>query len=140
MAQLLPLRCHRAARGQLRHADGDLRSSTRGAADAEQLLDAIAISVDGPKAWDLDLAFDLTFTDLDLNYRLTVRNGVLVYVEKPAADGAPLTIRLTKARMLAMLGGDTDGPGVALEGDAGVLQSLLGVLDRGDPSFEIVVP
>ena len=32
-----------------------------------QLLDAVAIPVDGPKAWDLDLAFDLTFTDLDLN-------------------------------------------------------------------------
>jgi alkyl sulfatase BDS1-like metallo-beta-lactamase superfamily hydrolase len=105
-----------------------------------QLLDAIAISVDGPRAWDLDLAFDLTFTDLDLNYRVTVRNGVLVYVEKPAAGDAALTVRLTKARMIAMLGGDTDGPGVELAGDAGVLQSLLGVLDRGDPSFEIVLP
>ena len=105
-----------------------------------QLLDAIAISVDGPKAWDLDLAFDLTFTDLDVNYRVTVRNGVLVYVERPAADDAALTMRLTKARMIAMLGGDADGPGVDLAGDAGVLQSLLGVLDRGDPSFEIVLP
>lgn len=105
-----------------------------------QLLDAIAISVDGPTAWDLDLAFDLTFTDLDLNYRVTVRNGVLVYVEKPAASDAALTVRVTKARMIAMLGGDTDGPGVELAGDAGVLQSLLGVLDRGDPSFEIVLP
>ena len=105
-----------------------------------QLLDAIAISVDGPRAWDLDLAFDLTFTDLDLNYRVTVRNGVLVYVEKPAASDAALIVRLTKARMIAMLGGDADGPGVELTGDAGVLQSLLGVLDRGDPSFEIVLP
>ncbi|MFD4421681.1 alkyl/aryl-sulfatase [Agromyces sp. NPDC058484] len=105
-----------------------------------QLLDAIAITVDGPKAWDLDLAFDLTFTDLDVNYRVTVRNGVLVYVEKPAAADAELTMRLTKARMIAMLGGDADGPGVELDGDSGVLRSLLGVLDRGDPSFEIVLP
>jgi len=105
-----------------------------------QLLDAIAISVDGPRAWDLDLAFDLTFTDLGLNYRVSVRNGVLVYVERPAASDAALTVRLTKARMIAMLGGDADGPGVELAGDAGVLQSLLGVLDRGDPSFEIVLP
>ena len=42
--------------------------------------------------------------------------------------------------MIAMLGGDADGPGVELTGDAGVLQALLGVLDRGDPSFEIVLP
>ena len=69
-----------------------------------------------------------------------MRNGVLVYVERPAASDAALTVRLTKARMIAMLGGDADGPGVELAGDAGVLQSLLGVLDRGDPSFEIVLP
>ncbi|MDQ2661805.1 MAG: MBL fold metallo-hydrolase, partial [Actinomycetota bacterium] len=90
-----------------------------------QLLDAIAISVDGPKAWDLDLAFDLTFTDLDQNFRVTLRNGVLVYVERPAASDAPLTIRLTKARMIGLLGGDSTTPGVELDGEASVLQALL---------------
>jgi alkyl sulfatase BDS1-like metallo-beta-lactamase superfamily hydrolase len=105
-----------------------------------QLLDAIAISVDGPKAWDLDLAFDLTFTDLDQNFRITLRNGVFVYVERAAASDAPLTVRLTKARMTALLGGDSTGPGVELDGDAGVLQALLGVLEQGDPGFNIVVP
>jgi alkyl sulfatase BDS1-like metallo-beta-lactamase superfamily hydrolase len=105
-----------------------------------QLLDAIAISVDGPKAWDLDLAFDLTFTDLDQNFRVTLRNGVFVYVERAAASDAPLTIRLTKARMIALLGGDSTSPGVELDGDAGVLQALLGVLEQGDPAFDIIVP
>ncbi|HEU4757699.1 MAG TPA: alkyl sulfatase dimerization domain-containing protein, partial [Agromyces sp.] len=42
----------------------------------EQLLDSIAISVDGPRAWDLDLALDLTFDDLGRNFRVTLRNGV----------------------------------------------------------------
>ena len=30
----------------------------------EQMFDTLAISVNGPRAWDLDIAVDLTFTDL----------------------------------------------------------------------------
>ncbi len=45
----------------------------------EQLLDSIAISMNGSAAWDLDLALDLVFTDLDVTYRVTLRNGVLVW-------------------------------------------------------------
>ena len=44
----------------------------------EQMFDSFAISVNGPRAWDLDLAIDVTFDDVDTNYRLTLRNGVLV--------------------------------------------------------------
>ena len=51
----------------------------------EQIFDALAISVNGPKAWDLDLALDVSFTDLAANYRLTLRNGVLVH-RKVSAD------------------------------------------------------
>ena len=45
----------------------------------EQMFDSLAISVNGPRAWDLDLALDISFADLGTNYRLTLRNGVLVY-------------------------------------------------------------
>ena len=108
---------------------------------AEQLLDALAISVNGPRAWDLDLALDITFTDLDTNFRVTLRNGVLIYRER-AADPltAGLTLRLTKGRMIAVLGGNTTGPGIDLAGDESVLASLLGVLEQGDPSFNIITP
>ena len=34
----------------------------------EQMFDTLAISVNGPRAWDLDIAVDLTFTDLATNY------------------------------------------------------------------------
>ena len=53
----------------------------------EQIFDTFAISVNGPRAWDLDLAIDVTFLDVDTNYRLTLRNGVLVY-RKAVADEA----------------------------------------------------
>lgn len=107
----------------------------------EQLLDAIAITVDGPRAWDLDLALDLTFTDVGRNFRVTLRNGVLVYVEKPADDGsAQATVSLSKTRLLALLGGDRESAGIERSGDTGVLDRLMSVLQPGDPSFDIVVP
>ncbi|WP_353807983.1 alkyl/aryl-sulfatase [Agromyces sp. SYSU T00194] len=106
----------------------------------EQLFDAIAITVDGPRAWHLDLAFDVTFTDLARSFRVTLRNGVLVYVERDAAEDAQAHLATTKARMITMLGGDRESPGLDIAGDASVFASLFGVLDPGDPGFEIVLP
>ncbi|MGR2752228.1 alkyl/aryl-sulfatase [Agromyces arachidis] len=107
----------------------------------EQLLDAIAITVDGPRAWDLDLALDLTFTDVGRNFRVTLRNGVLVYVAKPADEAsAQATVSLAKPRMLALLAGDRESPGIDKRGDEGVLDALMSVLQPGDPSFDIVLP
>ncbi len=108
----------------------------------EQMFDVLAISVNGPRAWDLDLAIDVTFGDTATNYRLTLRNGVLVY-RKVAADEqtAQATIRLaTKVRLLSLAAGDATSPGVEITGDALVLGKLVGVLDRPDPGFDIVTP
>lgn len=106
----------------------------------EQLLDAIAISVDGPKAWDLDLSIDLTFTDVDRTFRVTLRNGVLIYREADADTDAAASVSVTKMRLLALMGGDHDSPGVEIAGDASQVSALLSVLDAGDPSFNIVTP
>ncbi|NYD67998.1 alkyl/aryl-sulfatase [Agromyces atrinae] len=107
---------------------------------ADQLWDSLAISVNGPAAWHLDLALDVSFTDLDVNYRVTLKNGVLIAIEKPASDGAEATVRTTKGRLLALLGGDVTSPGVDITGDATVLPTLFGVLEPGDPSFAIMTP
>jgi alkyl sulfatase BDS1-like metallo-beta-lactamase superfamily hydrolase len=105
-----------------------------------QLFDSLAISVNGPRAWDLDLAIDVTLTDLGVNHRLTLRNGVLTHRERPADDTASLTLTLTKTRLLQLLGGDLASSGIDAAGDQSVLPALLGVLDQGDPSFNIITP
>lgn len=105
----------------------------------EQLLDSIAIRIDGPRAWDLDLSFAIDLTDLDRRFGVQVRNGVLTYLETD--DGVvSLTLRLTKLRLLGLLGGDSTSQGIQSDGDTNVLDQLLGVLDPGDESFAIVTP
>ncbi|HEU5484272.1 MAG TPA: alkyl sulfatase dimerization domain-containing protein [Microlunatus sp.] len=105
-----------------------------------QLFDSLAISVNGPRAWHLDLAIDVTFVDIGANYRLTLHNGVLIYRLRDADDTADLTLTTTKVRLLQLLAGDSASPGLDIVGDDNVLGTLLGVIDRGDPSFNIITP
>ena len=108
----------------------------------EQMFDVLAISVNGPRAWDLDIAVDVTFLDAAINYRITLRNGVLVYRKVPAdAATAQATLLLAnKLRLLTLAAGDNTSPGLEMTGDAAVLASLVGVLDKPDPGFNIVTP
>ncbi|GJF17562.1 MBL fold hydrolase [Mycolicibacterium cyprinidarum] len=108
----------------------------------EQMFDVLAISVNGPRAWGLDIAIDVTFVDTATNYRITLRNGVLVYRKVAAEAGtAQATVQLaTKVRLLTLAAGDNTSPGLEISGDAEVLASLVSVLDRPDPDFNIVTP
>jgi alkyl sulfatase BDS1-like metallo-beta-lactamase superfamily hydrolase len=108
----------------------------------EQIFASFALRVDGPRSWDIDIAIDISFADVDTNYRLTLRNGVLVY-RKVAADAgtANVTVALdTKIRLLAVAMGDATSPGLQISGDQKALQSFLAVLDQPDPNFNIVTP
>jgi alkyl sulfatase BDS1-like metallo-beta-lactamase superfamily hydrolase len=113
-----------------------------GALPPELLLDAIAIQIDGPKAWDLELAMRWRFSDTNQTFRVTLRNGVLVVVPDGKGDVA-LTITVPRGAIPGLATGSVDaavGAGLTLDGDASVLQQLLGVLDPGDPGFNIITP
>jgi alkyl sulfatase BDS1-like metallo-beta-lactamase superfamily hydrolase len=108
----------------------------------EQLLDSFAININGPRAWDLDVTVDITFLDVGANYRLTLRNGVLVYRKDEADEStADATVKLAnKLRLLTFAAGDTDSPGLEIAGDADALPSIIAVIDRPDPNFNIITP
>ncbi len=108
----------------------------------EQMFDIIAISVNGPRAWAVDIALDVTFADLGTNYRLTLRNGVLVYRKRPVdPDSATATVTVAaKMRLLAAAAGDFSSPGLEVSGDPAALQTLMGVLDKPHPDFSIITP
>ncbi len=108
----------------------------------EQIFDGLAISVNGPRAWDLHLAIDIVLADRDTNHRLTLRNGVLVH-RNVSADPATADVTVTldsTSRLLAAASGDLSSPGLDIAGEKAALQAFLGVLDRPDPAFNIVTP
>ncbi|OBH60046.1 alkyl sulfatase [Mycobacterium sp. E2479] len=108
----------------------------------EQIFDGLAIRVNGPRSWDLDIAIDISFADTAANYRLTLRNGVLVHRKvAPDPSTAAVTVVLdNKIRFFAVAMGDFNSPGLELSGDQAALQDLLRVLDGPDPNFNIVTP
>jgi alkyl sulfatase BDS1-like metallo-beta-lactamase superfamily hydrolase len=103
----------------------------------EQVFDAIAIRVDGPRSWHVSLSLGIVLADTDERYRLDLRNGVLVHRAAPI-DGVDLVIRTTRAALPRLLAGDLES--ASLEGDRATLPRLLAVLQAPDPGFAIVTP
>jgi alkyl sulfatase BDS1-like metallo-beta-lactamase superfamily hydrolase len=112
----------------------------------EMLFDALAIRVDGPRAWDERLTIEVRFADEDVRYRLNLANGVLTYSTHPKSEAADLTLTLPGKTSLAVLMGGAADPaafgaaGIEVAGDAGVLDRLLSLLENPDPDFAIVTP
>ncbi|MFC8450451.1 alkyl/aryl-sulfatase [Kitasatospora sp. NPDC057223] len=109
----------------------------------EQLLDSVAVRIDGPRAWHDSLVVDLALTDEQQRYRLTLRNGALTHHAKPLGEppreAAALTLTLTKPQLLGVLGGK-GLDGVTVEGDPALLARLFSYLAEPDASFPIVTP
>jgi len=110
-----------------------------------QLLDAMAIRLDGPRAWGVELRIDWRVTDPDEEHRITVRNGVLRH--RPGrhqrAEAALVVEREALDQLLLKTAdiGELAGSGrLRVEGDGEKLGELLGLLDEPDPGFPIVTP
>ena len=73
-----------------------------------------------------------------VTYRVTLRNGVFTHVRGGNGE-AVLTVTVPQAALGALAVGNIEaamGAELALDGDASVLQSVLGVLEPGDPGFD----
>ncbi|MER5867885.1 alkyl sulfatase dimerization domain-containing protein [Kitasatospora sp. NPDC002040] len=110
----------------------------------DQLIDSLAVRVNGPRAWDTPLTLDWLFTDQQHGWRLTLSNGALTHRSAPAgqslgAGPADLTLTLTKPQLLGLLAGQQPD-GIESSGDPGALATLFAALDTPDPNFAIVTP
>jgi alkyl sulfatase BDS1-like metallo-beta-lactamase superfamily hydrolase len=108
----------------------------------EMFLDAIAVPVDGPRAWDLDLAIRWAFPDHGATFRVTLANGVPTHVGDGSGE-VSLTMTVPRAALAALATGDLDAAGaggLSLDCDQGAVRTLFAALDPGDPDFNIVEP
>jgi alkyl sulfatase BDS1-like metallo-beta-lactamase superfamily hydrolase len=111
-----------------------------------QLLDAMAIRLDGPRAWESDLRIDWVIAGPDEAHALTVRNGVLRHRtgrHDPGADAGLLVDRQALDQLLlktADIAALAESGRLRVEGDGGKIGELLGLLDEPDPGFAIVTP
>jgi alkyl sulfatase BDS1-like metallo-beta-lactamase superfamily hydrolase len=65
---------------------------------------------------------------------------VLIHRQADADPDAAASVSVGEMRLLTLMAGDRDSPGVETTGDVSQLAALLAVLQPGDPSFNIVTP
>ena len=112
----------------------------------EQVLDSIAVRIDGPRAWHEHLDVAWRISDEDRTYLVELRNGALHYRTASAVPEGTTTFTLERRALIGLVTGTLDlaeamGDGtVAVDGDPSVLGRLVAVLAPVDPDFEIVVP
>ncbi|MFQ1002643.1 alkyl/aryl-sulfatase [Modestobacter sp. SSW1-42] len=111
----------------------------------EQLFDALAIRIDGPRCWDEHLTLDVHLTDVGTRYRLSLRNGVLSHTAAAQETDADAVLHLPAAALPTVAAGAADpagaaAAGITVEGDPAALGRLTAALDAPDPDFAIVTP
>jgi len=118
-----------------------------GALSVEQVFDAIALRIDGPRAWDADITIDWRITDEGIEHRTSLRNGLLVHFDlEGEASTADARLMLARQDLIAAVVGGADVAGmiaagtITAEGNVGKLTELIGYVDSPDPDFAIVTP
>ncbi|MDH6678608.1 alkyl sulfatase BDS1-like metallo-beta-lactamase superfamily hydrolase [Rhodococcus sp. LBL1] len=118
-----------------------------GALSVEQVFDAIALRIDGPRAWDADITIDWRITDEGIDHRTRLRNGLLVHYDLEGSASTPdALLTLSRQDLIAAVVGGADVAGmigagtITAEGNVGKLTELIGYVDSPDPDFAIVTP
>ena len=116
------------------------------AATPAMFFDHLAVRLDSEKAQGHDMTLNWRFDDVRQSFALTLRNGVLTHRDGARHEKADVTVRMSKAwldrislRQLDFATALKQG-GIRVEGDAGKLTELLGMLDAFKPAFNIVTP
>jgi alkyl sulfatase BDS1-like metallo-beta-lactamase superfamily hydrolase len=111
-----------------------------------QLLDAMAIRLDGPRAAETALCIDWVVKDPDEEHAITVANGVLRHRPGRHDGGADAALIADRAALDDLVLKTADVVALAesgrllVEGDGSKLGELLGLLEDPDPGFAIVTP
>lgn len=113
--------------------------------DTERFLEAMAASINGPKAEGLKLKINLVFSDTHEAYVLTLERSVMRHIkaDQPAQD-ANATLTLTKPFFLRMMTGSAGAKDLLLSEETKIdgskidLGRFLTLLDKAPGTFAIV--
>ncbi|MEU2506616.1 alkyl sulfatase dimerization domain-containing protein [Streptomyces sp. NPDC007863] len=109
------------------------------------LFDFVAVHVIGEKAASAEVRIDFTFTDNGETWTMWIARGVL-NARRGASPETQLTVTGSKPALVGVLlepgsaANLVEAGKVKLDGDAGALDTLAGLLDTFDPDFAVVTP
>ncbi|MBI9093152.1 MAG: MBL fold metallo-hydrolase [Desulfobacterium sp.] len=112
----------------------------------DSFLDSMSLRLNGPDADGKDITLNFTFTDLNVNYVITVENAVMHYKKSEPDPKADATLKLTHdiyldiALEIAGLKDILFSDDIKFEGSKLKLIKFFSLLDKPDPRFNIVVP
>lgn len=116
------------------------------AATPAMFFDFLAVRLDSEKAQGHDMTLNWQFDDVGQSFALTLRNGVLTHRAGQHRGPADVTVRMSKAALDRISLRQLDFAtairqrDIRLEGQAGRLTDLLGMLASFRPAFNIVTP
>lgn len=112
----------------------------------DSFLDSMSLRLNGPDADGKEMTLNFTFTDLNVNYVITVENAVMHYKKSDPDPNADATLKLTHDIYLDIaleIVGLTDilfSDDIKFEGSKLKLIKFFSLLDKPDPRFNIVIP
>jgi alkyl sulfatase BDS1-like metallo-beta-lactamase superfamily hydrolase len=112
----------------------------------ENFFQSLAVRLLPEAALDLDLRLKLAFTDLNVEYLLTVKNSVLNYFKDRQPAEPQVTLTLASMDFKKMLMGEADAATLleaqqlTIDGDAGRLLSLRALFDQFPRRYPLVTP
>jgi alkyl sulfatase BDS1-like metallo-beta-lactamase superfamily hydrolase len=112
----------------------------------ENIFRSMAVRLNGERAKDVSLAINLSFTDLDERWLLSVDNGVLHGFPHRQSESPTATLTLSSLDFKALMVGLTDGMTLIeegrlqVDGDGGALLSLSELFDQFIRRYPIVTP
>ncbi|UDI90322.1 alkyl/aryl-sulfatase [Pseudomonas sp. IAC-BECa141] len=130
-----------AASGAGGNADDMVRALT-----PTLFFDYLAVRIDAFKAADRDLTINWRFTDLNEDYALTLRNGVLTHRDRTRHEHADVEVSMAKStldrialKQTGFLKEATLGD-ISIHGERLKFLQFMGGLDEADARFNIVTP
>ncbi|MEY4172915.1 MAG: hypothetical protein RI900_80 [Actinomycetota bacterium] len=116
------------------------RSGYQDAMTVEQLFDTLAVRLKAEEVGGLSVLLNFTFTDVGEDWVLGLSNRALHAVRGRHDAGAAVTMRLTRAQLLAVIDGSGSFADAECDGDVAAADSIFGHIDIFMSMFPLVEP